>query len=93
MYIMIIKKPHQINIKLTPTNDLTQPLKMTSKMVESAWANIGFFLYQLDPKVKRLVRRLEYLPFKIFKKKQSLVFNQTCLYIYIYTHIHSSPGG
>ena len=27
------------------TNDLTQLLKMTSEIVESAWANIGFFLY------------------------------------------------
>ena len=29
-------KPLLINIKLTATNDLTQPLKMTSKMVEIA---------------------------------------------------------
>ena len=39
---------------------------MTSESVESAWANIGFFLYQLDPEV----RRLESLPLKILKKKQ-----------------------
>ena len=42
---------------------------------ESAWANIGFFLYQLDPNVRRLVRRLERLHLKILKKKESTVFN------------------
>ena len=52
---------------------------MTSEMVKSAWANIGFFLYQLDPEVRRRVRRLEPLHLKILKKKQSTVFNQTCL--------------
>ncbi len=52
---------------------------MTSEMVKSAWANIGFFLYQLDPEVRRLVRRLERLHLKILKKKQSTVFNETCL--------------
>ena len=34
-------------------------------MVKSAWANVGFFLYQLDPKV----RRLEHLHLKIKKNK------------------------
>ena len=59
-------------------------------MVESAWANIGFCLYQFDPEVRRRVGRLECLYLKILKKKQSAVFNQTCLdnkytiYIYIY---------
>ena len=61
---------------------------MTNEMVESAWDNIGFFLYQLDPEVKKLLR-FERLHLKIFKKKQSTVFNQTCLYIYIYTHTHT----
>ena len=70
-------------------------------MVESAWANIGFFFYQLDPEVRRLVRRLECFHLNIFKKKQSAVFNQTCLdndllpqyttyvciYIYIYIYV------
>ena len=57
---------------------------MTSNMVESAWANVGFFLYQLDPEVRRLVRRLECFHLKILKKKQSTVFNQTSLSLYIY---------
>ena len=59
---------------------------MTSEMGKSSWANIGYFLYQLDPEV----RRLERLHMKILKKKLSTIFNQACLdndllprYIYI----------
>ena len=48
---------------------------MTSEMVESVWANTGFFLYQFDPEVRRQVRRLERLRLKILKKKQFAVFN------------------
>ena len=51
---------------------------MTRKMVESSWANIGFFLYQFDPDIRRLARRLKRLHLKILKKKQSAVINQTC---------------
>ena len=67
---------------------------MTSEMVGSAWPNIDFFLYRLDPKGKNLVRRHERFRLKFIKKKQSAVFNQTCLdndllpkYIYIYIYI------
>ena len=52
---------------------------MTSKMFESTWVNIGFFLYQFDPEVRRLMGRIGCLHLKILKKKQSSVFNQTCL--------------
>ena len=62
-------------IKLTATNDLTQPPKMTSEMIKSAWANKGFFLYQLDPdKVSEMTN--------VFTKrflKKIVLFNQTCL--------------
>ena len=52
---------------------------MTNKMVESAWANIVFFLHHLDSEIGRIVRRLEHLHLKIIKKRPSLVFNRTCL--------------
>ena len=46
--VKLVKKVSYI----TATNNLTQPPMMTSKMVKSAWANIGYFLdriiYQLD---------------------------------------------
>ena len=42
---------------------------MTSEMVESTWANIEFFIYQLDPEVRRLVRRPERRHLKVLKNK------------------------
>ena len=74
--------PLQINIKLTATNDLTRPSKITSEMIESTGANIGFFFYQLDSEERRLVRRLERLHLKILKKKPQ--FSTKPVYIYIY---------
>ena len=47
---------------------------MTCEMVESVWANIRFFLDQLDPEV----RRLELLHSKILEKKESGLFSLTC---------------
>ena len=42
---------------------------MTKEMVESAWAKIGYFLNQLDPDIRRLMRKLERLHLKILNKK------------------------
>ena len=44
---------------------------MACKMVKSALLNIGYFLYQLDPDM----RRLECLHLKNSKKKQTAVFD------------------
>ena len=52
---------------------------MTSEMDESAWVSMGCFLHHLDPGIKYIARRLERLHLKILKKKQSTIFNQTCL--------------
>ena len=54
---------------------------MTSEIVESAAVSIEYFLYQLDPDIKRLVRRYERLRLKIKKKQTIYVF----IYIYIYS--------
>ena len=56
---------------------------MTSEMVESASANIGFLLDQLDPEVRRLLKKLERFHLKILKKKNSAVFNKLETYKYI----------
>ena len=48
-------------------------------MVESAWASIGYYLHYLVPDIRKITRRLERLDLKILKKKQSAVFDQTCL--------------
>ena len=41
---------------------------MTSEMVERAWASTGHFRSLLHPEIRTLVRRLERLFMKIFKK-------------------------
>ena len=38
---------------------------MTSEMVESAWANIEYFLHEFDVDLRRQVRRFERLHLKI----------------------------
>ena len=48
-------------------------------MVERAWASMGHFLHHLDPNIRKITRRLDSLHLKILKKKQSAVFNRTCL--------------
>ena len=73
---------------LLPTNDLTRPLKMTSEMVESAWANIESFLNQLKPEVRRLVRRRE-----DFKKETNPQYSTKPVYIYIYFKRNRSIRG
>ena len=61
-------------------------------MVESAWANIGFILYQLGPEGRRLVRKHERLYLNIFTMKQSAVLNQTSfMYIYHQQKQHVMP--
>ena len=52
---------------------------MASKIVESAWANMGLFLHHLATEIRRIERRFECLHLKIIKKRQSVVFNRTCL--------------
>ena len=57
---------------------------MTSEIVESASANIAFFLDQLNPEVRRLLRRLERLHFK----KETIYVSQPNLFGYIYIYIY-----
>ena len=48
-------------------------------MVERTWANKRFFLAQLDPEVRKLVRTFDRLHVKILETKQFAVSNQSCL--------------
>ena len=64
-----------IDIHKTHSNNLRQPLKMTTKMVERAWANIQYFFHDFDPDTRRIAKRLKRLHLKILKKKQLTVFN------------------
>ena len=60
-YIYIVYLCSKSLSKLTATNNLTQPLKMTSEMVETSWARIQYFLHHLDPDVRKITRKLERL--------------------------------
>ena len=80
-----IKKTLQINIDKTPNNKQTQPLRMTSEMVESARASTGLCFHHLDLDIRKIIR-FERLHLKFLKRKNSVVFNWTCLYIYIYIY-------
>ena len=55
---------------------------MTNKMVESTWASMGYFLHHRDTDIRKITRKFEYLHLKILKRKQSVVFNWTCINIY-----------
>ena len=61
---------------------------------KSARDNFGKFIYQFQPEIKTLIRKLERILNKLSKQNLSLLFNETCLnerllpnYIYIYIYI------
>ena len=77
--------------KKTHSNNQTQPLRMTCKIVKSAWACIGHFLHH--PHLDIMKIRLEPFHLKILKKKKilhDLQQNMFKLYIYIYIYIYIS---
>ena len=41
--------------------------------------SIEYFLHHLNPDIRKITRRLKHFHLKILKKKQSAIFNQTCL--------------
>ena len=73
---------------------------------KSTRENFGILIYQLQPKIKVLVRKLERILIKSCRQHVSLLFNQTYLnegllpycythththiYIYIYIHYHAA---
>ena len=74
--------------QLRATDNQTQPLRTTSKMVKSACASMKHFLHRLNSDIRKRIIRLEYFHLKILKRKYSVVLNKTSLDIYkcIYTH-------
>ena len=42
----------------------------------------GKFIHQFQPETKTLIRKLERILIKSYRQNVSLLFNQTCLYIY-----------
>ena len=45
-------------------------------------------VYQFQPKIKTFIRKLESILIKLYRQNVSLLFNQTCLNIYIYIYIY-----
>ena len=64
----LFQQPHIVVHSYKQSNTIP---KITNKMVESAWASIGYFLHHLDPDIRRIASRLKRLHLKILKKKQS----------------------
>ena len=76
---------------------------MAYKRSESAQDNFGKFIHQFQPETKTLIRKLERILMKFYKRNVSSLSNQTCLnerllpnhthththiYIYIYIYIY-----
>ena len=54
---------------------------------ESAWNNFGKFMYQFQPETKRVIRKLERILDKVYRRNLSLLSNETCIIVYIYIYI------
>ena len=71
------------------------PLNIVVVGARSTWEKHGAFLNSFHPDVKHLIRRLEWINYRISRSEVSVVFSQTCLkektlhiYIYIYIHVY-----
>ena len=69
---------------------------MAYERSESALDKFGKFIYQLQPKTKTLVRKLEKIQIKLYRQNVFLLFNQKCLnegllpnYTHTHTHTHT----
>ena len=61
---------------------------MAYERSESPQDNFGKFIYQFQAKTKTLNRKLKRILIKLYRQNVSLLFNQTCLYIYIYINLN-----
>ena len=53
----------------------------------SNWDNFGKFIHQFQPETKTLIEKLERIFIKLYRQNMTLLFNQKCLYIYIYIYM------
>ena len=63
---------------------------MVNERSESTQDNIGKLIYQLQPKTKTPVRKLIRILMKLYRQNISLLFNQTCSYIFCVLFLSSS---
>ena len=57
------------------------------RMSETSQINLGDVLIRLSDEEKKLIRHLETTKKKIVNAQFAVIFNQTCIYIYIYYNI------
>jgi len=50
--------------------------------------NYGHLINQLNPNTRKLVRKLEKLNKKLINNEYGILFNKTCIYLYIYIRKH-----
>ena len=62
---------------------------MAYERSENAWDNFGKFIHQFQPETKTLIWKLERILIKLYWQNVSLLFNQTCLFIYMYISFFS----
>ena len=84
------------NFKKNNLYTCKQLLMMAYEGSESTQDNFGKFIYQLQPKTKTLVWKLERIIIKLYRQNVSLLFNQTYLnegllpnYTHTHMHIHT----
>ena len=61
-------------------------MMMAYEMSESVRNNFGKFIHQFQLETKTLSKKFERILIKLYRQNVSLLFNQTCLYIYIYIY-------
>ena len=62
------------------------PLMMAQSRTESTWEinNYGKYINQFPPNTIKSIRQYERINKKICRQKMSIIFNEICIYIYIY---------
>ena len=81
----IIQKPLLKNTLYT----CKQPLLMAYERSKSVQDNCGKFIHQFQSETKTLIRKLERILIKSHGQNVSLLFNQTCLNVYVHIYCHS----
>ena len=57
--------------------------KLENILIKLYRQNFGKFIHQIQPETKTLIRKPEKILIKLYRRNLSLLFNGTCLYIYI----------
>ena len=67
---------------------LSEDVNCIDETLREHVSNIGTILSDLDLHGKKLLRKVESLTKKKTNAEYSVIFNETCIYIYIYSWMH-----